>query len=338
MNWKALIGLIISAVFLFLAFRKVDPVELKSVLEHADYIYLVPVVFLALMSLILRVFRWRYLLRPVRELPFGSVFSATAIGLMANNVLPARLGELIRAYVIGKREKISKSASFATVIVARIFDGLTILSFLAAVFIFYAFSLPGWLQKAAILTLTLYLLAIVVLVLLKTRTRMVLRVVSYILGPFPKKLGARILSVLDSFAAGLGILHSVREILYSAVLSILIWVPNIVIIYFLLHSFGIYLPFFASVVLLVVIVIGVTIPSAPGYVGTIQYATVAGLALFSVPKSQALSFSLVYHAAVFLPITITGFICLVVAGFSLKELRSSVESHTDSSSNGSGHV
>jgi uncharacterized protein (TIRG00374 family) len=326
MNWKTLIGLLISAVFLFLALRKVDPGELKSALESADYIYLLPVVLLVMVSMILRVFRWRYLLRPVKEISFGSIFYATAIGLMANNVLPARLGEFIRAYVIGRRENISKSASFATVIVARIFDGLTILSFLAAVFVFYAFSLPGWLRKAAIITLVLYLLAIVVLVLLKIRTEAVLRAASFILKPLPDRMGERVLQILDSFAGGLKILHSTREILYSAVLSIFIWVPNIVIIYLLLLSFGIHLPFFASMVLLVAIVIGVTIPSAPGYIGTIQYATVAGLALFGVPKSLALSFSLVYHAAVFIPATIAGIICLPAAGFSFRELRTSVES------------
>lgn len=130
MKWKLWLGIGISVLFLFLAFRKVNLHELKKALESANYIYLIPAILLTILSLWIRAFRWQYILQPVREIRVSSLFSATMIGFMANNLLPVRLGEFVRAYTIGEKERISKSSSLATIVVERIFDGITILSFL----------------------------------------------------------------------------------------------------------------------------------------------------------------------------------------------------------------
>ena len=157
MNWKLFFSVLISTLFLILAFNRVNLYELKDTLETANYIYLIPAVLLTILSLWIRAVRWGYLLQPVKKININSLFSATAIGLMANNLLPARLGEFVRAYVIGKKELISKSASFATIVVERIFDGLTILLFFNVVAIFYAESMPTWLRNSAYFASVIFL-------------------------------------------------------------------------------------------------------------------------------------------------------------------------------------
>jgi uncharacterized membrane protein YbhN (UPF0104 family) len=109
-----------------------------------------------------------------------------------------------------------------------------------------------------------------------------------------------------------------------SLLSILVWLPNIFIIHIVLRSAGIILPFHVSVMLLVILSIGITIPSAPGFVGTIQYFCVIGLSIFAVQRDAALSFSLLYHAIIFFPLTLNGFICLFAKGITLRELRKEV--------------
>ena len=324
MKWKTAIGIIISALFLFLAFRKVDFSELGAALESADYIYIIPVVLLSLFSVSVRSLRWRYLLRPVKEIGPRSLLSATFIGLMANNVLPARLGEFVRAYVIGERERISKSASFATIVLERILDGFTILFFLVIVLLFYAVSFPGWLRNASYFALIFYLAAILFLVLLKVNTRRAVGLAEFVLRPFPERIRDTAIRILHAFIEGLSVLHSTRNVLIAGSLSVLVWLPHVLINHLLLVSFDMHLSIFASFLLLVSLAIGVMVPSAPGFVGTVQYVCVLTLALFGVPREQALSFSIVYHASVFIPVTAVGLVFLFSGRLSFTEIQGSV--------------
>lgn len=323
MNWKTAIGILISALFLFLAFRKVDFGQLGAALESADYRYIIPVVLLSLVSVSVRSLRWRYLLRPVKEVGARHLFSATFIGLMANNVLPARLGEFVRAYVIGEQEHISKSASFATIVLERILDGFTILFFLVIVLVFYAFSFPGWLRSASSFALLFYVAAIIFLILLKVSTHRAVAIAEFALRPFPGRVRDMGVLLLHAFIEGLAVLHSRRNVLIAISLSALVWLPHVAINHLLLVSFGVKLSIFASFLLLVSLAIGVMVPSAPGFVGTVQYVCVLTLALFGVPREPALSFSIVYHAAVFIPVTAVGLVFLFIERLSFADIRKS---------------
>lgn len=329
LNWKTWIGPLVSAIFLFLAFRKVDLSQLAAAIRGADYRYLPPVIFCSLFTLWVRAFRWKFLLRPLKEARMENLLSATSIGLMANNILPARLGEFVMAYVIGKKEGISKSASFATIVVSRIFDGLTIVLFAVVVMILYAEHLPAWLRNASILLCLFYVAAMGFLVLLKVRTKTALSLISFFAAPLPEKLQRTALRLANSFVAGLSILQSGRDICASAALSILVWLPGAALIWILFVAFGMQLPVYATFVLLVALIIGVMIPSAPAYIGTVQYATVTVLAIYGVSRSEALSYSIIYHACAFIPVTVAGIVYLALAGFSFSEIRGSTALEED---------
>jgi uncharacterized protein (TIRG00374 family) len=324
-NWKTIIGILVSAAFLYLAFRKVDPQELKAAFQTADYVFAVPSMLLILASVWFRTLRWRFLLKPVKTIPLHSLFSSTMIGLMANNLLPARLGEFVRAYAIGAKERISKSTSLATIVVERIFDGFTLLFFLAVISVFRAREFPPWLRHSAYIALAFYICAAVLLVLLKVRTEPALRILSKLTTPLPDRMRDRIIHLLHSFTEGLQILHSTTDVLISAALSLLVWLPYAVTIHLLLGSFDIVLPIQVSFLVLVAMGIGVMIPSAPGYIGTIQFVCAAVLPVFSVTRDEALSFSILYHVCTYIPVTVVGLIYLLVEGISFREMRDSVK-------------
>lgn len=238
---------------------------------------------------------------------------------MANDILPGRLGEIIRAHAIGRIENISRSASFATIVLERIFDGFSLLFFLAVILLLGT-SLPGWLHRASIVALVFYCLSLVVLVVIFVRTKFILSIFEKIILVMPDRVRARLLAVFNSFANGLVALSSVRSAGAAIIFSPLVWLPNVAMIYLLLVSFGIYLPFDVSVLLLVALCLGVMIPSAPGFVGTIQYVSVSVLSLFGVSRSVALSFSIIYHACIFIPTVLLGVIFLIKRGFSIKDI------------------
>ncbi|MGE5810758.1 MAG: lysylphosphatidylglycerol synthase transmembrane domain-containing protein, partial [Ignavibacteria bacterium] len=129
-NIKLWISIIISMVFVVLIFYEVDFNKTEQALRDADYIYLPFAVVLSIVTNILRTYRWKYVINPIKKISTHSLFSGVAIGYMANNLLPARLGEFVRAYMMGKKEGISKSATLATIVLERILDGLALLFFL----------------------------------------------------------------------------------------------------------------------------------------------------------------------------------------------------------------
>jgi uncharacterized protein (TIRG00374 family) len=122
LNWKFLLGILSSGLFLYLAFRNVDLILVFKVFKKVKYLNIILVVFLTILGFYLRAIRWYYLMKPLKSIKISSLFSATMIGFMTNNILPARLGEVFRAYIIGRKENIKKTASFATIIVERVFD------------------------------------------------------------------------------------------------------------------------------------------------------------------------------------------------------------------------
>jgi uncharacterized protein (TIRG00374 family) len=323
MKWKIILGIIISTLFLFFAFRNVDIQELIISFKSADYKFIVPAIALNLLSIGFRSIRWKYLLRPVKEIGIRSLLSAIFIGFMANGVLPVRLGEFIRAYVIGKKENVSKSLSFATIVVARMFDGMTIMFFLVVILLGYSYSFPEWIRNSVYIAFFFYFLALGFLILLKTRPEVSLKIAYFLLKPFPEKINQLATRILNSFITGLGILSSTKNMLIASLYSLLVWIPSGFLVYILAGSFGMELSLSASFLLLVILVIGMMIPSAPASIGTIQYFCVVGLAIFGISKATALSFSIVLHFCTLLPVVLLGFVFLFIDGFSLMELKKS---------------
>ena len=129
-SWRALLGIVISAGFLFWAFRGQDYGRIREALRTFNYWYLIPALVVYMCGIWMRSYRWSVLLRPLARLKTRQVFPVNVVGFMANNVLPLRTGEVVRAYVLNKTHGVSKTSGLATIAVERLFDGLTMLSFM----------------------------------------------------------------------------------------------------------------------------------------------------------------------------------------------------------------
>ena len=308
MKRKLIIGTLFSAVFLYLALKGIQWTALVEALKHARYIYLLPSVGFTLLNLWLRAYRWRFLLQPVKSVSTNSLLSATAIGYMANNLLPARLGELVRAYVLGKQEQISKTASFATIVYERIVDVFSLLVLLWLVFL----DVPGpeWLNASAISLLVLNIAAFVIVLFVERHRERTAAFVERATSRLPDRLRAKINEGTAAFITGLGAVRDARALIPISVMTFLIWLSAALAAYYCFGALDLDVPLVASVTVIVLISFGSMIPSAPGYVGTTQYASIVALALYGVGNNEALAYSILYHASIFIPVTLAGLIYL----------------------------
>lgn len=311
MKLKIWIGVAISLFFIWLAFRKVDYAALGAVFSGVDYRYILPATAITLLQFFLRAARWGHILEPLKKVKIGSLFSATSIGFMGNNILPARIGEFLRSYAIARKENISISASFATIVVERILDVFTLVLFM--LYLLYALSLPpehagieSIIRRAGAVSALLFFVALTMLFYFKKHKDVFKKLLDKVIVPFSKSIAEKIAGLIDAFASGLSVLGVGRHLLPISLYSLCIWFLSVVPISLVLLSFGYSYPFSVSVFILVIIAIAVAIPSAPGYIGTFHYACAMALGLFNIPEEEALSVAITLHAINFFPITLVG--------------------------------
>jgi uncharacterized protein (TIRG00374 family) len=321
-KWKFAAGAAFSALFLYVALRAAGPDDVVEAFGHAEYLRAVPAALLILASLWLRAYRWQSILLPVKRIPMELLFRATCVGTMANAVFPGRLGELVRAHMVGKRERMPRGMSFATVVGERVLDGLALMLFLAISLSFGSAYTPGWLRETALFAFLGYTLCVLFLLFLKGRRDAAVKSLRVCLAFVPERVRTRLIVGLRSFVDGLGSFRGSKSLYASMLLSPVVWLPNVAAIHLLLEATGIHLPVQVSLILLVALCIVVIVPSAPGYIGTTQFACVAVLRHCGVPPGQALTFSIIYAAIVFVPILLAGLACLIAGHLSFREMRS----------------
>jgi uncharacterized protein (TIRG00374 family) len=324
---KFLAGMGISLFFLILLFRKIDFNQLVNVLKTLDYRYLVAAVIVTILSISSRAVRWHYLVLPLKKAKPRNLLSATIICYMANNLLPARLGEFARAFVFAEKEGLSASSVFATLVIDRLFDGFSVLIILLITF--FTVKLPPGMENlqnglvtGGYVTLAIYLAVIVFLVLLKRSTARTIHVIGFALKPFPKIIAEKTINLLGSFIAGIRLPTKPGELIAILLSCSFIWGTAAWTIDLTLKAFNIQLPFTAALFILVFLVFAVMVPASPGFVGTYHAACMYGLMAFAIPKEQALSVALIVHAVAFFPIIFVGFYVLWREKISFSALKS----------------
>jgi uncharacterized membrane protein YbhN (UPF0104 family) len=365
MNHKRLISILGSvavsalALWLFFANEQLTWSAMARAVGRTDIWWLCLSVAIFIGSFWLRALRWRYLMAPIKLIASGPLFSALMVGFMANNLLPAHLGELVRAYVLGRRESVSKSSVLATVVVERIFDGLVILTlFLVSVFVFMDPSslvidlgpsgagfwelvaepagrwlTPGAsldLRIAALLVLAFYVAAMVAVIALRIKERLVLGPAEWFCRFLPAALGERIIKLLRSFVEGLRFRRG-RDLLWIVVYSFAVWLTLGFHVWVLCWSLGIEIGYVGAVFVEMAIAIMVMIPAAPGYLGTHQLAGATALGLLAVAAGPAGAFAWLAWLIGYVPVVVIGMLCLWREGLSLKVLGSEARTGVDPS-------
>lgn len=327
---KFWLGIGISVFFLFLLFRSIDGAKLLEALRTMDSRFLVPAVASTLLSYYIRAYRWKLLLAEDKQASMANLFSATAIGYMANNLLPARIGELVRVYVLGEKEGIDKGTVFASLVLDRLLDGFSVLIILLATL--FTLHLPGddgeirsILMMGGYVTVAAYLAIIAFLVLLKKKTMATLRLAAVLLKPFSPRLAEKVIPLLGSFIKGIRLSSRPAILAGLAASSFVIWVSAIWPIDLVLCSFGVDLPLTASLFIMVLLVVAVMVPASPGYIGTYHYACFKALTSFGIVGEKALSVALVIHAINFFPITLLGLYYLARGRMSLSKIGKKVD-------------
>jgi uncharacterized protein (TIRG00374 family) len=312
------VSLLISVVCLYFAFRNIDWVETWEAIKRANYLYIALTVFVTLGSVWLRSYRWKFMLDPLRKVPVGGLYESTMIGFMANNVLPARLGEFVRAYAVGRAHGVSKSAAFATIVIERAFDMLTLVLCLGVVLLLVPLS-PA-IKLMGMLAIGVTLVMFGVLVFFRQRRDLVVRLAERLTRSLPTTSRERGERLLHSFIDGLEVLAKGGHILAILGLSLIMWASVMLSFDLAMRAFGLPVPLYASMVLLVVVSLGLMIPSGPGFAGTFEAAMIWALLLFpGVSKEQAASCAIMYHATQFVPITAFGLYYLWKSNLSLTD-------------------
>ena len=283
---------------------------------------MVPAVAVGPLGLWARAIRWRYLF-PRNFEPPGLV-AANMIGYMANNLLPLRAGELVRVYVAARRLRAQRRDSLggslwlagATVVVERVLDSLTLVLFLAV--LIFVIPVPRALQYAAALILAADAVAAAALVLLAIAPDRARRLLARLCRRWPA-LEARATGVLDMVVRGLEGVRPPAHLGPLVVWTVIAWALPVLGAWTLLRAVHLELPFLAGWTVLTFVGFGISIPSAPGYIGVWHAAAVLALSMFGVSQATALGYAILYHASQFVPITLVGWLFLVREQMTLGE-------------------
>lgn len=311
-KWQIWLGILISAVFIWLALRGLQLDQFWQAVQSANYWWLIPGVAVYFVAVWARAWRWHYLLRPIKSVPTNSMFPITTIGYMGNNIYPARAGEILRAIVLKRRQGVSVSASLATIIVERIFDGVVMLGF---VFV----NLPelakltassgfvGNIQEVALIGTGAFFGALLIFLLAAMFPARSLLIGGWFIDRLlPERLRARAAELMHRFLDGLASLRSPFSILMVFATSVVIWLLETGKYWFVMHAFNFSVSFFALMLMNGIVNLATTIPSAPGYIGTFDAPGIAVLVAYRVQQATAAGYTLVLHVALWLPITLVG--------------------------------
>ena len=311
-KWQFWLGLVISLVFVYWVARGLDWASFWVAVKSANYVWLIPGVAVYLVALWARAWRWHYLLKPIKPISTSKMFPIVCIGYMGNNIYPARAGEVLRAVILKRKEGVPVSASLATVIVERIFDGVVMLAFvflnlpeLARInsdsgFVGDIQSLTVWGAAAFLGALAIFLLAAMFPLV---TARVGLWFIEHLT---PKRLHEKIIGIMNKFLDGLASLRSPANVLMVFVTSAVIWLLETCKYWFVMHAFDFSVSFFALMLMNGIVNLATTIPSAPGYVGTFDKPGIAVLEAYGVGTAVATGYTLVLHIALWLAPTILG--------------------------------
>jgi len=291
--------------------RGLHPADVVRTVRAAPPLPILLAVIVATLTFPLRAMRWRLLLRE----PDGAALRPSAawhgitIGYAANNLLPFRAGEVLRAYAASRLAPVRMSSALASVAVERVFDALTVVTSFGLALLASGMpagvrvggmALPDVARRVGILTAVVLAGAAIIL----TRTEAAGRLISRII-PWPG-VSSKLVALLNGIRDGLTALKSPTRLVAVILWSITIWAVNALSFQLLFPAFGIQVGYAGAVILQSAIVFGIAVPSSPGFVGVFEAAIVVALALYGVPQDRAVAYALTYHAATFLPITVLG--------------------------------
>ena len=314
-------GIALSTALIYWILTKFDLAQAAQVIGDADPGWLLAAAFVYGALFTLRGWRWAVLLRPVKAVSATRCFEVFTIGFMANNVLPARLGDVARAYILARQEKLPAASSFSSVMLERIFDGVTVVLFLNVV-LFLRPTDDAWINYVRVLSGAVFLAAITVCGLIAWNDRWVLLIAQKTLFFLPEGLQDKIAGLIERLSAGLHSLRSPSQTALVIVLSLVIWTIETSVYVLAGYAFGLDIGFLGMILVMAVLTLGLSVPSAPGFVGVFEGLIISAVGLYGVTGERAFAFALTVHLIHFIPGTLLGLLFAWRSGLQLAEIRS----------------
>jgi uncharacterized protein (TIRG00374 family) len=330
-SWRAALGGLLSAALIYWTLRGISAAQVAHALGAANPFLFAGSVFCATAIFGLRAIRWRVILDPVApNLPLGPLWRSTAIGMMVNNVVPARAGEIARAYALTREAPVSFAAALASLAVDRLFDAVVLLLLAATALIDPSLAGTATLAGRSLGsfaigagTVVLFLLLVLYgLVFFPARLLALFELFARRVSPTVEERGRR---TLETFVRGLSVLRSPARFASVFGWTVAHWVLNGVGFWLAFRAVGITAPFSAALFLQAFIALGTAVPALPGFFGVFEYMSVQGLSVYGVSQQQAATWAIGYHLLSFIPITLIGAWYFARLGVGLRALQAPAE-------------
>lgn len=319
-DWK-IAGLLLSIALLVLLFYTIDFREVIAAFKNIRPFELMIVFLLNFVVIFFKSMRWQILINPRPKLTV--LFLANLIGFMANTVLPARAGELVRALILGKKENISKTTAIGSAALDRIFEGVGMLILL--VIMPLIMDTPDWMKKGTFGFIILFsLIFIVIILMMKFNPD---NFIKYI--PLSDRTNEIIKNIFVKLQRGFEAINNLKISSIATLLSLISWTIQIFMIYLVILSFGIKITPLAALMTLLAVNIAIMIPAAPGSLGTFELSVVLALSFFGLEKSIALSIAFTYHFIQLIPVTIAGIIAVPFIGMRFGDIDTNISTSSD---------
>lgn len=332
-GWRGAVGIALSVFAFWWTLRGIDFGSVIGHIARANPLLLALSTIAATAIFPLRARRWRPILESVApNLPLAPLWRSTAIGMMVSNVVPARAGEIARAYALSREERrVPFTAAFASVAVDRAFDAAIVLLLMFAAMLdprFAGGATIGGQQASRIIVVGAVAagVALVALYLVARFPEGVVHMFAAVMRRISPRLAERGGHVLRVFARGLGVLRRPRRFAEVLWWTLLHWLLNALAFWLGFVAVGIDAPFSAALFLQGLIAIGVALPSAPGFFGIFELFAKAGLTIYGVPEDLAVAWAISFHFLSFIPITVIGAAYFVRMGLHMREIGRAAES------------
>ncbi|GMT42509.1 MAG: membrane protein [bacterium] len=319
------IGMGVSLSFILYAVTKMDLQKALNVIWSVNPLWLIPIFAMQVLTFYFRALRWRCILEPLKRIKITSLMSALYIGVMGNMVFPMRIGEIMRAYLISKKERISVSGTFATIMLERCFDFLAMFVILILVLVFAnPVSISGdiWrdLKFAGAFVVSGLIISFTIFYMMAGGDNILNRVLYWLLGLLPQKATDKLTGIFESFRNGFQALNKGGHVLAIFLYNAGVWVCITTVYCLFLPMFGMDWSLEISSVMTLFVIFGVMVPSSPGWIGPYHAAVIFALSLYGVDSGKALGMAVLIHLTGFTFTVIIGIICLYREKVSLREI------------------
>ena len=290
---KLLIGIAVSAVFIYLTLKGVDLKGVLSALRNKSYGFLLPAIAVFILTQAIRSLRWGVILSPIKEIEQKTLFPITCVGYAAIIVFPMRLGEIVRPYLINLKKSIPIGSGIGSIVMERFMDVLILSGFLF--YILTQIDLPAWITRSALGFLSIIIFGFTLIILCILKPSAAEKIIYLLISRLPRKMSTRVEKAIFNFLDGFRVIGNIKKIIQILSISLLIWFLSagaVYLLFVLVHfPFGI----LEAITIIVITALGVSIPAAPGLIGNFQFACMIPLSLWSIAKPDAFAFAMIYY-------------------------------------------